>query len=263
MFTTNNFTSYVNIALNYPAVSFDDIRLFLDQAISEINTELHTSILSIHEMEDKAKENSEDLPNFIVLTEAEITQGTIPVLSSPPSGAVKPRFYYDSTASKYGLLKDGEYTYYDMLYGVYLLNGVPTYYRSGSVLSSSIKAWYKDDLENPSLVDLENYFTMDWIKLFLVPYVCFKYSVRDGDTGRLFNEEFSQGFQQLRHSYNVTFTVNLARVADKFAYKDDVEKYLPNLNREVPTKAITNEMKNPQGVNATYRDFYDVGGFGL
>ena len=261
MFTANKFAEYVNVALNYPAISFDDIRLFLDQAISEINTELHTSIPSVDTMEHDAKAVLSDMNNLLELSSSEV--GTsIPVLSSPPSG-LGHRFYYDSTKNQYGVVKDGVYVYFDILYGVRLNDGVPTFYTAGQVLANNVRAWYKDDLSNPSNIDLENYFTDDWIKLFLVPYVAFKYSVRDGDTGRLFSEEFAQGFQQLRHSYNVPFQVILAMVAGKFAYKDDVAKNLPNLNKWVLTKAITMEMKNPQGVNATFRDFYDIGGFGI
>ena len=261
MFTTNKFADYVNMALNYPAISFDDIRLFLDQAISEINTELHTSIPDLDTMEHDAYQAAEAMPNLLQLTEAEVNS-QIEVLVSPPDPEVT-RIYFDANEGVYKVYQEGSWKSYDSLYGFCLINGIPNYYVAGQILASTVRAWYKDDISNPSNVDLENYFTDDWIKLFLVPYVAFKYSVRDGDTGRLFNEEFSQGFQQLRHSYNIPFQIVLASVADKFAYKDDVLKYLPNLNRWVLTKAITVEMKNPQGVNATFRDFYDTGGFGL
>ncbi len=259
MFTTNKFTDYVNIALNYPAISFDDIRLFLDQAIAEINTELHTSLPSVDEMEHDARETIDNMENLVFLT-AEEVDAQIELLSSPPALL---RFYYDTTKNQYGYCVNDEWKYFGVLYGYRLINGVPTFYKSGQVLANNVRAWYRDNMSNPANIDLENYFTDDWITLFLVPYVAFKYSVRDGDTGRLFNEEFSQGFQQLRHSYNVPFQVILATVADKFAYKKDVINSLPNLLKWVVTKAITKEMKNPQGVNATYRDFYDVGGFGL
>lgn len=259
MFTTNKFADYVNMALNYPAISFDDIRLFLDQAISEINTELHTSIPDVDTMEHDAKKAVEDMPNLIMLTEPESNRQIDSLVSPPSSG----RIYYDLSKEMYGVYENDTWNYYGTLYGFRLINGIPTYYVAGQILASNIRAWYIDNLTNPSNIDLENYFTDDWIKLFLVPYVAFKYSVRDGDTGRLFNEEFAQGFQQLRHSYNIPFQVILAAVADKFAYKDDVIKNLPNLNKWVLTKAITVEMKNPQGVNATFRDFYDIGGFGI
>ena len=262
MFTTNKFAEYVNMALNYPALSFDDIRLFLDQAISEINTELHTSIPDLGTMEHDAEKAVEDLPNLIQLDETMLNI-QIPVIDSPPD-PLEVTVYYDSTKSMYGVWLDNlDWYYFPVLYGFYLKDGVPTYYTAGQVLASNTRVWYKDNIYNPSNIDLENYFTDDWIKLFLVPYVAFKYSVRDGDTGRLFSEEFAQGFQQLRHSYNIPFQVILSAVADKFAYKDDVLKNLPNLNIWVLTKAITVEMKNPQGVNAVFRDFYDVGGFGL
>lgn len=259
MFSTNKFADDVNAVLDYPGLAFDDIRLYLNQAIAEINTELHTSIISVEDMERDALKNLDNLPNLIVLSAADVS-AEIPVLSSPP---ISVTFYYDAIKNQYGLKVNDVWSYYDNLYGVRITDGVPTYYTAGVVLANNVRAWYKDNFNNPSNIDLENYFTRDWINLFLIPYVAFKYSVRDGDTGRLFSEEFSQGFKQLRNSYNVPFQVILATVADKFAYKDNVEKYLPNLNIWVLTKAITKEMKNPQGVNAVYRDFYDVGGFGL
>ena len=38
--------SNINLALNYPALTYDDIKLYFDMAIAELNTTLHTSIPS-------------------------------------------------------------------------------------------------------------------------------------------------------------------------------------------------------------------------
>jgi len=264
MFTTNKFTDYVNQALNYPAISFDDIRLFLDQAISEINTELHTSIANITKMEEDAKHEVENLPNLVILESSDLG---VPIVSSSEEPTSDfPKFYYNTTTKLYYIYNTETSAYsvgYSYLVGVYLNNGNPTYYKTGNILASDVKYWYLDKYTCPTDVDLENYFTTDWITLFLVPYVCYKYSIRDGDTGRLFNEEFAQGFSQLRKSYNVPFQVILSTVAHLFAYRDDVTHHLPKLNRWVPTRAITANMKNPSVVNIISNSFYDRGGFGI
>lgn len=264
MFTTNKFTEYVNQALNYPAISFDDIRLFLDQAISEINTELHTSIIHIDEMENKAKQEVEKLPNLVILQASDLG---VPITSSSTEPVSDfPKVYYNTTSKLYYIYNTEAASYtvgHPYLIGVYLNNGTPTYYKTGNVLASDVKYWYLDKFTSPVDVDLEDYFTTDWITLFLVPYVCYKYSIRDGDTGRLFNEEFSQGFSQLRKSYNVPFQVILSTVAHLFAYRDDVTHHLPRLNIWTRTRAITANMKNPSVVNIRSNTFYDRGGFGV
>lgn len=262
MFTVNKFTEYVNQALNYPAVRFDDIRLFLDQAISEINTELHTSIVDLDAMEDANRKEVEKLENIVPLTSIEVNTN-IPSSDTEPV-LPKPSFYYNNTTGLYYILKGSEYSDgYPYLIGVCVKDGVPTYYKSGAIIGCATKVWYRDDVTSPVLVDLENYFTVDWIKLFLIPYVCYKYSIRDGDTGRLFNEEFAQGFSQLRKSYNVPFQVVLASVAHLFAYREDVTHHLPKLNIWCPTRAITENMKNAAVVNAQRMDFYDRSGFNI
>lgn len=263
MFTANKFTEYVNHALNYPAIQFDDIRPFLDQAISEINTELHTSIVDVDTMERAAKEAITSSPNIIMITKEE-TSKPIPTTSRGPDGTTN-AYYFSADDNAYFVydMDLGIFDRYTELYGVVIENGTPTIYTAGQVLATSIRYWYLDKMYSISDIDLENYFTSDWIKLFLVPYVAYKYSVRDGDTGRLFNEEFVQGFNQLRKSYNVPFQVILSTVADKFAYREDVTHHLPKLNIWNVTRAITQDMKNPMNVNAERIDFYDTGGFGL
>ena len=114
---------------------------------------------------------------------------------------------------------------------------------------------------NEDLV-LTNYLPTNWIILFLIPYVCYKYSIREGMDPGVFSEELTQCFQQLQESYDVRETVRLSDVAGKFAYTKQVEENLPDLNKEVPTRAIYDSMKVRRAINATYRDFYD-GGWGL
>ena len=118
----------------------------------------------------------------------------------------------------------------------------------------------KDDILN---FDLASYIAKDWIMLFLIPYVCYKYSVRDGDTGLLFSEEFSQGFQQLQNSFSVPSTVILNEVVGEPAYSQVVLENLETLNKIVTTRAILEKYKTKRYLNAVYDDFYNHGGWGV
>ena len=269
MFTLNKFTEYVNSALNYPAITEQDIYLFLDQAISEVNTEMHTSIPDL----DTMKKEQAKVPagaKLIELTNADI-EATFPIYFTEAHAitAGHPTYYYNYTLRTFGVYNttEAKYEYCSRLFGMLRDVADPTkvtYVEARQLMHDTRIVWYSLVYEALFTVDLEYYFTPDWIKLFLIPYVCHKYSVRDGDTGRLFSEEFAQGFQQLRNSYNVPFTVNLALVANVPAYQDIVLQNLPNLDVMCKTRAITKDMFNPQGVNATYGDFYDnQGGFGI
>ena len=45
-FTIADCISQINQALNYPSLTYEDISLYLDQAIAEINTNLHIGLRS-------------------------------------------------------------------------------------------------------------------------------------------------------------------------------------------------------------------------
>jgi len=270
MFTLKKFMDYINSALNYPAVSEQDIALFLDQAISEVNTEAHISIPDL----DKMKKEQSDLPantKLITLQTADF-EITFPKYATENEAIADntPTYYFNTISRTFGVYNEDlhKYEYFIRLFGLYKdpLNPINnTYVEARTTYTDQINVnWYNLSYEALFTVDLEYYFTPDWIKLFLIPYVCHKYSVRDGDTGRLFSEEFSQGFQQLKNSYNIPFTVHLKDVADKPAYRKLVLEKLPNLDVICKTRAITEDMFNAQGVNANKLDFYDNGGgFGL
>ena len=87
-----------------------------------------------------------------------------------------------------------------------------------------------------------------------------KYSVRDGDTGLLFSEEFSQGFQQLQNSFSIPSTVILNDVVGEAAYTNLIKNNLESLDKSVTTRAILEKYKIQRHLNAIYDDFYNHGG---
>lgn len=260
MFTLTNTINHINQALNYPSASFSDLKLFIDQAISELNSTLHISIRSIDEIVDDNRQNINKMDNLVLLESEPNNTTTILVSDTEPDTVA---YYYNSSIGKYGKKLNDIWTYHDILYGMFNnFTETPKTYKA-TKMSSDIVVWILDIHEDPLDVDLENYLPKDWILLFLIPYVCFKYSVRDGDSGALFSEEFSQGFQQLNNNYNIPAQVYLLKYAGKAAYTKEVLQNIDNLKIYVPTRAIFEDMKIPREIIATYESFYDKGGFGI
>ena len=110
-------------------------------------------------------------------------------------------------------------------------------------------------------LNLLDYLPFDWITLYLIPYVCFKHSVRDGSSGSHFLEDMQQGYQQLQKSYDIPCSVTLTQQAGKVAYTADVEENLPNLNISIPTRAIYDDMKIDRVVASQFTGLYDNGGW--
>ena len=48
--TLNTIIQHINLALNYPALAYQDISLYFDMAIAELNTTLHTAIPTVSDM---------------------------------------------------------------------------------------------------------------------------------------------------------------------------------------------------------------------
>ena len=263
--------NHINLALNYPALAYQDISLFFDQAIIELNTTLHTSIPKVSDMIEaferkmskekdhrvrltEAPENSDYvIPSYATVAEANLSTSVV---------TVKPRYYYVFETQKFYVLNKINNTYEtrDTLEGFYLKDAqIPVLYNS--MIVDSDVFWVKT-LEDPILdCELATYLPDSWVILWLIPYVCYKYTCRDGGTSATFAEELQQGFQQLQETYNVPSTVLLSAVADKEAYTDIVKNALPNLNIYVPTKAIYENMKHSRALNAVYGSVYDRGGF--
>ena len=256
--TISDVMSRINQALNYPAIDYDEVYPYFDMAIVELNTSLHISLKLISQcVLEFRREMSKPRDNMVVLT----TDPSLIVITEYNNETVSTAtdaYIYNTDEKKFGVKYADVYVYYDTLYGVHNVSGTPEYYQAVHYADGGI---FVHANYNPLDLDLTEYLPTDWIILYLIPYVCFKYSCRDGGTGTVFSEEFTQGFQQLQESYDVPEMVLLSKYAGMFAYKEDVEKHIPYLNVYVPTKAIVETMKHPRNVQGTYGSMYDRGGW--
>lgn len=267
--TINTVMQYINLALNYPALAYEDINLYFDMAISELNTTLHTSIPSVSQMvEDFRQKLSKDIDARIrISSNPEISDYTIKAYATAEQGLVSAptqniEYFYAADTRKFYLKNQfsSGYSEHSSLKAVYFENGENPIFYVATVDMSDV-FWVKESVDSLLECDLGNYLPDDWIMLWLIPYVCYKYTVRDGGTATVFADELTQGFQQLQESYNVPDKVNLATYADKEAYTKLVEENLPNLNIKIPTRAIYDSMKHARIMNAVYGNMYDRGGF--
>jgi hypothetical protein len=257
----NVIIDYINQALNFPNISYKDVSVYFDSAISELNTSLHIDMPLVSTMiADYRHFLAKTIKNKIHIPVSDI-ETPIPVYDTEPSGNNIPIYYYNSAQRVYGVLKYGTYIYFYKLYAVSNPNGVITYYNTYNP-GDNEPIWLESEL-NEFQFEMSNYMPDDWVLLWLVPYVCFKYTVRDGGTASVFADELNQGFQQLQDTYNVPEKTNLIGVAGKYAYTDIVKRCLPMLNVKVPTKAIYPYMKHDRAVSAIYGSEYDTGGFGI
>lgn len=258
MFTLSNCVDKINQALNYPSLTYYDMSLYFDQAISELNTSLHIQIEPISQLINKNRSNTEDL---VLLTSKPTSATTIPISTdeNPTED-----YFYNPDKKMFGRKTNGSVVYSKSLNAVYNdPNEVSPCFYTSFVYSADIALWVTSKTYDPLEFDLLNILPNDWIILFLIPYVCFKQSIKDGATGALFSEEFSQGFTQLRSSYGVPEKVLLSRVAGMWIYEEDVTRHLPYLNIWVPTRAITTDMIIDKAILANYGSMYDRGGWGI
>lgn len=262
-FTLSDCIERINQALDYPAIGYTDISHYFDQAISELNTTLRIGLKPISQLLTENEFSLNTMPNVVALdkypTSAEAD--LIPRANFEPENST---YYYNTSTKKYGLKIDSVWKYYDRLYAIY----------SDSTTYSThvfISAYYSDDsvmwvpyaYDALTSLDLTNYLPVDVIILFIIPYVCYKFTIRDGGNGALFREEFAQGFQQIQTSYDIPNTVHLATVAHLKAYTSDVNEHIDNLNVLVPLRAIYDSMKIGNAVMPEYGGFYESGGWGL
>lgn len=239
--------TYINQALNYPSATVGDLQLFINQAIAELNTELKISLPSIEKMKADLISTLSAKPNIFTTTDSTYVSKLIKSDTDPIS--------YNSTSNTFKH-KDLDTEYEDYYY-IDISNGTPVYYKTNPLADAAM--WIVID---PFDIDMSEYLPDDWIYLFVIPYVCYKYSVRDGDTGVLFSEEFSQGYTQLRNSYGIPSKVRLFKVAHLPAYRHLVTE--DNLNTLVYTRAITDDMKLNEQTYAEHDTFYNhKGGWGV
>ena len=263
MYTLNDFTSDINTALNYPAISFQDIKLYLNQAISELNSSLHISIRNINDIITENYKFTSAMENIVTLDHSPDTDDTVPMLSEDPTDGTT--YYFNTITSEFRILttvaqsETPVWRSYTSLYAQYIADGVRNIYKA-TFLNSAIY-WLTEIYDNPLELDFSKYICNDWIQLFLIPYVCFKYSARDNDTGAIFSEEFTQGYQQLLIAYKIPDKVSLPKVAGTLPYTTDTEEHIGNLNVMCPTRAITEDMKIPRDIQATYGSCFDNGGW--
>jgi hypothetical protein len=259
----------INQVLNYPSVDYSDISHFFDQAIAELNTELHIGIRPISELYKKSIFNIEKLGDFIFLDEEPKANVSTdldanPHIAQDENGTYK--IFYKKHPS------DEEFITTYTLYGVYA-NYVTNEVTGAKEISRQIYQtvtlgghayWTPYEFMPDRELNLLEYLPYDWVVLFLIPYVCFKYAVRNGDSGTLYAEEFQQGFMQLNKSYEVPCFAILSEQAGKTAYLTDVEENLPTLNIYVPTRAIYESMKVARVAQAKHGGtMYDTGGWGI
>lgn len=260
MLTLTDTVNYINQALNYPAVTLTDIKLFINQGISELNSTLHICIPDIDTMIAEHRKSYQLNDSVLVLLEKPTSDNLIKPFTEDATSDV----VYDVENKKF--ITRGSYPNgtHDTLHGVYMdyASGRHLVYKA-TMINSTTGMWLEVH-DSPLNFNLTDYIAKDWIMLFLIPYVCYKYSVRDGDTGVLFSEEFTQGFQQLQSSYHIPSTVFLKDMVGIPAYLYDVEKHLPNLEICINTRAILETYKTPRYLNAIYSNFYNHnGGWGL
>jgi hypothetical protein len=168
----------------------------------------------------------------------------------------------DFSSRKFYKWNGYEWEPYDSLYGIYVeLTGTSVY--STVAISSAQALWSPVDTGALQDFDLTEYLPMAWWTLFIIPYVAFKFAIRNGDDGNLFADEFTQGFQQLQSNYNIPNTVVLATVAGKPAYANIVKENLHNLTVKVSTRAIFDDMRVGTGIQRIFGGFYDAGGWGV
>lgn len=261
--TLNDCMERINQTLNYPAVEYPDVSHYFDQAISELNSTLRIGIKPISHILKTGSFDVYTTPNAIAISESEVI-APIPVLEKAPDDI---SCYFDSTCDKFGIKKSGSFEYYDTVYGY-----VPT---SATISSNVYKAVYysKDSVfwsvynaDPNATLNLIDWLPFDVLILFIIPYVCNKFSIRDGGNGAIFREEFVQGFQQIQTSYDIPNTVYLPSVAGRKAYTEDIEACFAankDINMYVPTRAIYDNMKIGNAVHPTYGEFYEGGGWGF
>ena len=268
-FTLNDCMQRINQILNYPSVAYEDISHFFDHAIAELNTILKIALPSVGEMVYDNTVDTSLQPNTVLLdkrpdgvsaiahvskvpTEAPAEDAPTYVYYTPNNSVVEYAFYVYNGVS---------WVRHNLLYGVYFEGASKTTYNTVPI---GTRAYW---VETPTIqrldFDLCEFLPMDWWTLFVIPYVCFKFAVRNGDGGELYQTEFTQGLQQLQTCYDVPNFVKLSDVAGIPAYTEIVKQNLNNLSSRVPTRAITDSMRVGNAIQAVFGNMFDAGGWSI
>lgn len=267
-FTLTDCLARINQVLNYPAVAYEDIYHFFDQAISELNTNLRIALPSVSEMRSEHTFYVTEQEGLIRLTSAPTSETTIKHYAVKPDSRSEDDgdgIYVcgDSIADrKFYKWSGTDWEEVPALYGMYVnATALETYI--SVPINKTLAVWTPVSKEHVSEFDLTEYLPVDWWTLFILPYVCFKFAVRNGDSGELFVDEYTQGYQQLQCSYNVPNTVRLNTVAGMPAYKELVKRNINNLGITVFTRAIYENMRVGNGIASIYGGLYETGGWGI
>jgi len=269
--TINEVIQRINQVLNYPSVSYEDVYHFFDHALAELNTILKTAIPSVSSMLTEYKHRTTANGSTVILSgtpsNAASDPTTVPCFDSAPTEA-------PTNGINYACARDTG-TFYVYNVSTNSWNSVQALYGTNPVVIPVVtyKAYYDSNTtsavwvmltsEYADELDLCEYMTEDWWTLFVIPYVCFKFAVRDGDDGALYSTEFTQGLQQLQTSYDVPNSVVLSTVADLPAYREIVLENIDKLDCKVITRAITDRMRVGNAVPAIFGNMYDTGGWGI
>lgn len=276
-FTLNDCMKRINQILNYPSVAYEDISHFFDHAIAELNTILKVAVPSVSEMISNNTLDTSLQENTVLLTTVPTGADSIPAVNIVPttypatkvvegvtSNVVSEYVYYTSTDSAFDrafyVWNGFTWNRHANLYGV-VFDGMSK--RTYVTVAIGSRAWWTETPVQRTLdFDLCEYLTMDWWTLFIIPYVCFKFAVRNGDNGELYQAEFTQGVQQLQTSYDVPNFVTLQDVAGNPVYTEIVKNNLANLNQKTPVRAITDGMRVGNAIGAVF-ETNTIGGWGL
>lgn len=296
-FTLSDCMQRINQILNYPSVSYEDISHFFDQAMTELNTILKVKLPLVSEM---VYDNTMDISlqsNTVLLDNRLTTSTRIQTLTKSPidlglkpgdlyttedtvEEITVPKFVFYASSVKIGETESGDdikdttgldrmyyvwngssWTPYLTLYGV-AFDGAQKYTYIAAAFGINA-VWVESPAQRTLDFDLCNYMPIDWWILFVIPYVCFKFAVRNGDDGALYSTEFTEGLQQLQTCYDVPNFVKLSDVAGTVGYTEIVKKNLNNLNKTIPTRVITEDMRVGNAIQAIFGSDFDRGGWGI
>jgi hypothetical protein len=259
----------INQILNYPSVAYEDISHFFDHAIAELNTIVKIALPSVKEMVYNNTIDTSLQPNTVLLDKrpdntTSITRVT-KIPTAAPSAGSPTYVYYTSSKSvidyAFYVYNGTTWVRHNLLYGVYFEGTSKSTYNTIPIGTAAY--WVETPAVQRLDFDLCEYLPMDWWTLFVIPYVCFKFAVRNGDSGDLYQTEFTQGLQQLQTCYDVPNFVVLSEVAGNDVYTDIVKQNLNNLAIKVPTRAITEQMRVGNAIGAIFENVFDKGGWGI
>lgn len=270
-YTLNDCIARVNQVLNYPSLSYEDIYHFFDQAIAELNTSLHIGLPSVSEMVSEHTFTISERGDVVRLTTRPGNSDHITHLTEKPTAKIEGTDHVYVCGNsfferKFYKWNGTEWVETHHLYAIFVEYGdtnIAKFAYSAVAISTELAVWVPVDYENVEEFDLQTYLPTEWWTLFIIPYVCFKFAVRNGDSGELFSDEFTQGFQQLQSSYHVPSDVVLRDAAGHPAYLELIKENIANLTVKVKTRAITKAMRVGTGIGATYGGFYESGGWGI